>query len=125
MKSLQTDIVQKCVTQSDLEAIRAQINDVETDVERSNANSSKALEKCQIIENFADMRQMITNNKADLTRNRDKIDENERSIVGIQRDVQALQTAISGGDQIKQKLTLGELNTQDIIDTVMNISADL
>jgi len=56
MKSLQTDIVQKCVTQSDLEAIRAQINDVETDVERSNANSSKALEKCQIIENFADMR---------------------------------------------------------------------
>jgi len=33
---------------------------------------------------------MITNNKADLTRNRDKIDENERSIVGIQRDVQAL-----------------------------------
>lgn len=68
---------------------------------------------------------MITNNKADLTRNKNKIDENDRSIVGIRSEIEALKTVFSSGNQIQVKLNKGDLNTQDIIDTVMNISADL
>ena len=68
---------------------------------------------------------MITNNKADLTRNKNKIDENDRSIVGIRSEIEALKTVFSSGNQIQVKLNKGDLNTQDVIDTVMNISADL